>query len=305
MEKIIPKLDRSLLQKELTEEKYIRDTNFGGNQIYIIDHKDSPNLMLEIGRLREVTFRDAGGGTGKNYDIDSFDTAEMPFQQIIVWNPDDEEIIGGYRFLHCKYLKTYKEIEIKTPTSKLFKYSEKFIKEYLPYTIELGRSFVQPYYQPSKNVRKGIFSLDNLWDGLGAIILENTDVRFFFGKITMYSESDLFARELIMYFLNTFFPDPERLVYPVEPVLLKHDVKIFENIFTGKSYEENFKILQQSVRKRNETIPPLVNAYMNLSSTMKTFGTSINKNFGGVEETGILITIADIYNEKKDRYIKY
>ena len=303
MENIIPKADRELLVAELTKERFIKRTNFGKNEIYIVNHLNSPHLMQEIGRLREIAFREAGGGTGKSVDIDSYDLGENPFEQLIVWDPERLEIVGGYRFIHMNNLEIDASGQVKTPTSKLFQLSAKFIKEYLPVTIELGRSFVQPDYQPSKNPRVGLFSLDNLWDGLGAIIKNNPDVEYFFGKITMYPDTDLLAREGIMYFLDRFFPDPDRLVYPHNPLELKSDPAVFEEIFNQDSYAENYKALQQLVRKQNENIPPLVNAYMNLSPTMKTFGTSVNPTFGDVEETGIMIRIADIYNEKKERHI--
>jgi len=303
IKEIIPKVERSLLLGELNESTFVRQTNFGKNLIYIVDHKNAPNVMREIGRLREIAFRDAGGGTGKSIDIDSYDLGENPFNQLLVWNPEDQEIVGGYRFIHCKFLERDETGIVKTPTSKLFWYSAYFIQKYLPSTIELGRSFVQPDYQPAKNMRKGMYSLDNLWDGLGAIIMQNKDAEYFFGKITMYNKADLLAREAILYFLNKFFPDHENLVRPHKPVPPKTDPGVFNRLFAGRNYDENYKILQQFVRKQNESIPPLVNAYMNLSSTMKTFGTSANESFGEVEETGIMITIADIFSEKRDRHL--
>ena len=304
MKEIIPAIDRAVLKQELTRKRFIRYTNFGKNEIYIVDANNASETVREIGRLREITFRAAGGGTGKDCDIDAYDTGDNPFGQLIVWNPDDEQIIGGYRFKHCKDLEMDDEGRIKTPTSKLFAYSEKFVKEFIPVTIELGRSFVQPDYQPMRNMRKGLYSLDNLWDGLGALVLENPDVRYLFGKITMYRHTDLLAREAIVYFLRRFFPDPEKLVYPHDPVPLKTDPGVFKKIFTGADYDENYKLLQQFVRSRKENIPPLVNAYMNLSSTMKFFGTALNRSFGDVEESGIIIKIADIYSAKKDRHLE-
>ncbi|MBE0637752.1 MAG: GNAT family N-acetyltransferase [Bacteroidales bacterium] len=303
MKNIIPKVDRKLLLDELTDERFVRNTNFGRNKIFIFNSNNSPNLMQEIGRLREISFREAGGGTGDVTDIDSYDLGDNPFEQLIVWDPEKLEIIGGYRFIHGRKLTIDNLGKVKTPTSKLFHLSERFVQDYLPTTIELGRSFVQPDYQPSKNPRLGIYSLDNLWDGLGALIKNNPDVQYFFGKITMYPSSDLLAREAILYFLNKFFPDPDRLVFPYEPLELKTDPHFFEAIFDRDCYAENYKALQQFVRKQNENIPPLVNAYMNLSATMKTFGTSINKSFGNVEETGIMIRIPDIFDEKKERHI--
>jgi len=303
MKAIVPALDRKLLKDELTEEKFVRETNNGNNLIYIIDYHDSPNLMNEIGRLREITFRDAGGGTGKRIDVDVFDTRDIPFKQLIVWNPEDEEIVGGYRFLRGKDIMVGDDGEVQSPTSRLFKFSKKFIDEYLPNTIELGRSFVQPLYQPTYNIRKGMYSLDNVWDGLGAIVIQNPGIKYFFGKITMYPHFNLLARDLILFFLTKYFPDHEKLIIPHDPVIIQTDTTVLENIFTGQCYDEDYKILMHHVRGLKENIPPLVNAYMNLSSTMRTFGTAVNHNFGNVEETGIIVTIKDVYNFKKERHL--
>jgi hypothetical protein len=302
MDKIIPPVDRSKLEEELTKKKFLRHTNNGNREIYIIDYHDSPNLMREIGRVREISFRDAGGGTGKAMDIDNFDTEEFPFKQLIVWDPIDKEIIGGYRFKKGADIKVDKDGNVYSPTAHLFKFSELFIKDYLPYTIELGRSFVQTDYQPVKNIKKGIFSLDNVWDGLGALIVEYPGVRYFFGKITMYKHFNVNARDLILFFMYKFFPDPEDLLYPFKPLGIASDPEELDEIFNGKNYIENYKILNQQVRNLKENIPPLVNTYINLSATMKTFGTAINETFGDVEETGILISINDIYPKKKERH---
>lgn len=304
METIIPPVDVEVLEKELTEEVFVRETNNGNNEIYIFTHDQCPNLMKEVGRLRETTFRDAGGGTGKAIDIDKYDTAEIPFKQLIVWNPRDKEVTGGYRFIHGKDLvKVSKGKDIQSPTARLFSLSDKFIKETLPYCIELGRSFVQPNYQPYYNIRKGMYSLDNLWDGLGAIVIDYPDVKFLFGKVTMYPQFDRLARDLMLFFLNKHFPDKDKLMLPIASLPIETDEKILRNIFTGCNYEEDYKILNTQIRRLNENIPPLVNAYMNLSSTMRTFGTALNENFGNVEETGIIVTIKDIYDIKKDRHI--
>ena len=300
---IIPPVDKALLEAELTPGKFVRKTNNGNNLIYIFDYKDSPNLMQELGRLREITFRDSGGGTGQEIDIDTFDLGDEPFRQLIVWNPEEREIVGGYRFLQGDKILIDENREAHSPTAELFNFSEKFIKEYLPWSIELGRSFVQPNYQPQFNLRKGMYSLDNIWDGLGAIVIDNPGYKYLFGKLTMYPHYDHFARDLVLYFLQKFFPDKENLLSPKEPLLLRHDRQFLDSHFIGTTYEDNYKILVQLVRKQNETVPPLVNAYMSLSSTMKTFGTSLNHGFGDVEETGILITIGHIYDFKIDRHI--
>jgi len=303
MKKIIQPIDPELIQQELTKDKFVRITNNGNKEIYIITHHNSPNVMQEIGRLREVTFRDAGGGTGKEVDIDKYDTAEIPFKQLIVWSPEDKLILGGYRYLQGKDIKTDKDGKVISPTAGLFKYSSKFIEEFLPHSIELGRSFIQPFYQATFNIRKGIYSLDNLWDGIGAMIVDNPDLKFFFGKMTMYSHFNKKARDMVLYFLNKWFPDTEKLMTPYSPLKYSMGIKELDSIFSNEKYEDDYKALFQQVRALKENIPPLMNAYMNLSPTMRTFGTAINESFGGVEETGILITIEDIYDIKKDRHI--
>ncbi|HNY01157.1 MAG TPA: GNAT family N-acetyltransferase [Bacteroidales bacterium] len=303
METIIPPVDVKLLEAELSDCTFLRNTNNGHKKIFAFTAHDSPNLMREVGRLREITFRDAGGGTGKSLDIDEFDTMEVPFQQLIVWDPVESEIVGGYRFLHGSDIPCGKEGCVHSATAELFSFSPRFIRDYLPHSIELGRSFVQPNYQPLVNFRKGMYALDNLWDGLGAMIIENPDVRFFFGKMTMYPDYNRAARDLVLYFLRRYFPDKESLMRAIEPVVCETPDIEMAGVFSADTYEENYKILVHEVRTRGENVPPLVNAYMNLSPTMRTFGTAINHQFGEVEETGIMIYIDDIYPRKKERHL--
>ena len=304
MEPIIDRIDKHLLEAELDESTFLRNTNNGHNKIYVFTAHESPNLMREVGRLREITFRDAGGGTGKSVDIDEFDTMEVPFQQLIVWDPVEKEISGGYRFIHGRDIQCARNECMHSATAELFTFSDKFTRDYLPLSIELGRSFVQPNYQPIVNFRKGMYSLDNLWDGLGAMIIENPEVKYFFGKMTMYPEYNRTARDYVLFFLQKYFPDTETLMVPNEPVIPETPDAVIAEIFSARTYEENYKILIQEVRRHGEHVPPLVNAYMNLSPTMRTFGTAINHGFGEVEETGILIHIEDIYPRKKERHLK-
>lgn len=304
MQEIIDAIDRRLLEKELIPERFVKQTNSGNNEIYIVTYHNAPNVTREIGRLREITFRDAGGGTGMDCDLDEFDVdEENPFHQLLVWEPREKEIIGGYRFIHGKTLRRNKDGRINTPTSELFQLSEQFIKEYLPYTIELGRSFVQPNFQPTVNLRKGMYALDNIWNGLGAILIQNPDVRYYFGKITMYPQFNLEARDMILYFMQKYFGDKSNLVYPYQQLEITTPVTYLSDLFNGGSYDKDYKILVQQVRLRHENIPPLVNTYMNLSATMLFFGTSLNPGFGDVEESGILVTVDDIYDFKKERHL--
>ena len=302
METIIEAVSKEALLDELNANRYVRKTNNGNNQIYIITAHNSPQVMREIGRLRELTFRHAGGGTGKSIDLDEYDTSEHPYQQLLVWNPEEKEIVGAYRFILCRDAE-YENGEVKLATTELFKFSQKFYSDYLPYTIELGRSFIQPAYQPSEGKRKGLFSLDNLWDGLGALIVDNPSQKHFYGKVTMYTDFNVEARDHILAFMNYYFPDPEKLVTPIFPVKIENDLSEFINELKTLDYKSGYALMNKKVRALGENIPALVNAYMNLSSTMKSFGTAINPGFGGVEETGILVTMADIYESKKERHL--
>jgi hypothetical protein len=303
MQDIIDKIPREALLKELTKERFVRKTNNGDNEIYIITHHDSPNTMQEIGRLREVTFRQAGGGTGLAVDIDDFDICAHPYKQLLVWDPIEHEIVGAYRYILCKDAE-YVNGKVLLATTELFNFSDEFYKTYLPYTIELGRSFIQPMYQPSEQFRKGLFSLDNLWDGLGAIVVDNPEMKYYNGKVTMYTDFNVKARDYILSFMKYYFPDSQKLVTPIHSIEIKTDVSEFLNEIKDKPFKEGHTILNKLVRSLGENIPPMVNAYSNLSSTMLSFGTAINPTFGGVEETGILVTIADIYKSKSDRHIE-
>ncbi|MFH0761255.1 MAG: GNAT family N-acetyltransferase [Bacteroidota bacterium] len=302
IKRIAPQVSRQKILSELTPEHYLRDTNYNHNQIYTFTAEECPNLMREVGRLREISFRDAGGGTGEEIDIDNFDLSENSYHQLIVWDPKEEEILGGYRYIYCSHIDSSEKAEQYLSTSHLFHFTDKFVKEYMPYTIELGRSFVQPLYQSTRLLRKGMYALDNLWDGIGALSLEYDKALYYFGKVTMYTDYDSAGRNMILYFLNKYFPDPDHLVVPLQPLIQPHELDYLAPIFNGGSYNEDYKILSKEVRTLGLRIPPLINSYMSLSPTMKTFGTAINDEFGGVEETGILITIADMYEEKTQRH---
>ncbi len=299
MEPIIQPVDRELLRSELTPERKVRDTNKAGNEIYTFTAAECPNLMREVGRLREVAFREAGGGTGLEVDIDEEDTAEGGYGQLIVWDPVAEEIVGGYRFIVCTSSNPG-----HLSTEHYFRFSDLFRRRFLPYTIELGRSFVQPAYQARGNA-KSIYALDNLWDGIGALIVLNPKAKYLFGKVTMYTSYKSVARNALIWFLRRYFPDKERLVEGINPIELDLDDPYYETLFNGENYQENYRILIQKIREVNEHIPPLINAYMNLSPSMRVFDTVSNPDFGDVEETGILVTIPDIYPEKRERYTRW
>lgn len=300
---IIQPVNKELLKSELTPDRQLRMTNKSHNEIYIVTAHNAPNVMREIGRLREIVFREAGGGTGKEVDIDEFDICENCYKQLIVWNPEEQEIIGGYRYLPGTDWEYDEKGQPILATSHMFHFSEKFIREYAPQTVELGRSFVSLPYQSSRMGAKSLFALDNLWDGLGALTVVRPNVRYYFGKMTMYPSYIRKGRDMILYFLKKYFDDKENLIIPMKPLELETNPQELETLFSGKNFKEDYLILNREIRLLGYNIPPLVNAYMSLSPTMKLFGTAINYGFGDVEETGILIAIDEIFENKRKRHI--
>lgn len=301
--RIVDPVDPALIEKELTDDSFLRTANKGGGLLYVVDAHTAPNTMREIGRLREITFRAAGGGTGLDCDIDSYDTMTPPCRQLVVWNKESRQIMGGYRFIHGSEVALENGVP-RIATSHMFRFSDKFLSEYLPYTIELGRSFVVTEYQSSRAGAKALFALDNLWDGLGALTVKYPDIKYLFGKMTMYPDYPRQCRDMILFFLHKHFPDTDNLIFPFNPLVIDLNRSDLCTLFSGLTFKDDYRILNAAIRNHGMSIPPLVNAYMNLSPTMRTFGTAVNDLFGDVEETGILISIADIFEEKKNRHIQ-
>lgn len=304
MEKIIDPVEVSLLKAELTSDKKLQDTNKGGNELYVITAHDSPNVMREIGRLREEAFRAAGGSSGLSMDIDEFDTMENPYHQIVVWDPDAEAILGGYRYILGPDVRLDENGVPRLATAHMFKFSEEFIRDYLPHTVELGRSFVSLGYQSSKAGAKAIFAMDNLWDGIAAVIMQHPQILFFFGKMTMYPSYNQAARDLILHFLWKHFPDPDELVRPLVPVIPQSSTDLMDVILKDRNFKEDYRNLKDAVRRIGTSIPPLVNSYINTSPTMKMFGTAVNHEFSEVEETAILVCFHEMYEDKVSRHIE-
>lgn len=304
MKDIIAPISKALLEQELNENTFLRYTNKGGNELYIINDQTGPNTLLEIGRLRELAFRDSGGGTGLDCDLDDYDKGPHAYQQLIVWDPEAKEIIGGYRFIKCKNAVDNLG-NLHLSTTHYFDFSALFIQNYLPITIELGRSFVQPMYQGKEGGKKALFSLDNLWDGLGALVVLNPEIEYFFGKVTMYKSFEPSARDYILAFMQTRFPDTDNLLKakPELHAAINSNVEEFVNNIKELDYKSAYNMLNSYVKSKEESVPPLINSYMSLSSTMRTFETANNPDFGDVEETCILVRINDIYPEKSERHI--
>ena len=304
MEEIIAPVEKSLIIAELTKERFLRKTNRGDNEIYVVDWHNSPNTVREIGRLREISFREAGGSSGLAMDLDEFDTMENPYQQLIVWDPDAQAILGGYRYILGNNIRLDDKGQPVLATSHMFYFSEEFVEDYLPHVIELGRSFVTPDYQSSKAGAKALFALDNLWDGLAALMILYPSMFYYFGKMTMYPSYDTVGRDLILHFLWKHFGGSEHLVYPIEPVVPGMDPKVAKLILKEDDFKKDYMCLKEAIKSLGTSIPPLVNSYMQSSPTMKMLGTAVNHEFSEVEETAILIEFDTMYHEKKIRHVE-
>lgn len=302
-EEIIEAVDPLLIEAELTPGRLLRKTNRASNEIYIIDAHSAPNTMREIGRLREISFRASGGGTGKACDIDEFDLMDPPCRQILVWSPATREIIGAYRYIAGGDIKVLPDGTPRIAMGHMFRFSDNFMRNHLCKTIELGRSFVRPEYQTTNGGVKSIYALDNLWDGLGALTVIHPETEYLFGKMTMYPTYPTKCRDLLLYFLHRYFPDREHLVRPIEPLRSAHTDEELKPFFVGNDFKEDYRRLNRLIRDNGINIPPLINAYMMLSPSMRIFGTAINHDFGDVEETGIFIKISEIAESKKSRHI--
>ena len=302
-EEIIQPISKEILKSELTPERRLRMTNKSHNEIYVFHASEAPHVMQEVGRLREIAFRTSGGGTGKSMDIDKFDTMPNGCKQLIVWNPEAEEIIGGYRYLFGEDWQLKADGQPNLAMSHMYRFSDEFMKDYAPYTVELGRSFVSLDYQNVRKNTKSIFALDNLWDGLGALTVINPRCKYFLGKMTMYPSFVRRGRDMILYFLRKHFGDNEHLAVPMDAVGIDTPEEELKKLFYEDDFKRDYRLLNHQVRELGYNIPPLVNAYMNLSPTMRFFGTAVNHEFGEVEESGILIAVDEIFEEKRVRHI--
>lgn len=302
-EPLIDPIPLEVLKSELTPDRKLRNTNKGHNEIYVVNWHNAPNVLKEIGRLRELTFRASGGGAGVACDLDEMDRMEKPYQQIIVWDPDAEAIIGGYCYLLGPDVTFDEQGQPRTAVAHMFRMSREYIEDYLPHTMELRRAFVVPDYQSSKAGAKALFALDNLWDGIAAVMLRHPNIMYFLGKMSFYKDYPAPARDLLLHFIRKHFPDPDGLLTPIEPVEIATAPEILDLILKDDDFKEDYRNLKDALKRLGPGIPPMINTYINASPTMRTFGTSIFREFGDIYDTCILIAIDEMADDKRVRHI--
>lgn len=302
---LIEPVDRRLIKAELNDRTFLRRTQKAGNEIYIINPQTAPHALLELGRVRELTFRATGAGSGKDVDLDHFDLEDPACYQLMVWDPDNEEIIGAYRFTLWAKATFHPNGQPYVNTEHLFHFSDKFIRDYMPYTIEMARAFIQPQYQSVKGGVKSLYALDNIWDGIGGLVAISPDVKYLAGKVSIYSTSPEMSRKAMIFFLDKFFGDREGLLTGKGAETFTDEEKTYFNgLFNADTEKENYKILSSYVKSLDDYVPPLIHSYIELSSSMKTFGTVFDPSFGDVYDTAMIITLADVYEKKWKRYVE-
>ena len=299
--KIINPVEKKIIKKELDNASLICETKRGGRLVFSLTAHDCPNIMNEIGRLRELVFRNAGSKSNYNKDIDDHDTKPNPYKQLLVWDSKEEKIIAGYRYAMLEDLETSGKIKDEEffASENYFKFSNTFKKNYCPSGVDLGRAFIIPEYQVKNNYRKGMFVLDNVWDGLGKLI-SSRGIKYMFGRLVLFSNFNEEIRELILYYLYYHFGNHDELIAAKKPSYLFQ--KKEKSIFVADGYKENYLHLSQYAKERGVLLPPLIQVYMRVSPNMQVFASAIDNDFGESEETFIMLTTEDFYPHIKKNY---
>lgn len=306
MKKIIAPIDPQLMKQELTEDLFFCEAAHGNAKVYLLDNLTAPNVMKEIGRLREMAFRQGGGGTGEPMDLDRFDLDPSlgGYKQILLWDPERDSIIGGYRFVCCRNCQMDSEGQPIMPSSHLFTFSQRFLKHEFRNTIELSRSFISPEYQSTGDgLRQSVFALDNLLDAISKLP-HMLHIKYFFGKMTIYRSFPQECLDMLQYFLHKYFPPrgKDSWLTAKQPIPFPAEGSM-DDIFNGGDFANDYRILKDRLKQFDARIPPMINTYMNLSNTMQYFGGGFNDEFGDVIECGAIVKHQDILKERFKKVI--
>jgi 1-acyl-sn-glycerol-3-phosphate acyltransferase len=284
---------RQDIKKELKEMRLLGET-VDHKKIYLYEYSEGSIILKELGRLREITFRKVGEGSGKRRDHDEYD---IYYQHIILWDDEDLEIVGSYRIANSNKVMELLGIE-GFYTSTIFDFKEKFMP-YFEDSIELGRSFVQPKYWGSR-------ALDYLWYGIGAYLKEHENIKYMFGAVSLSSLYSKEAQNMILYFYERHFGGYSELAESRNRYLLSNkEKKEFDEVFTGSNYRENFRTLKTNLQHYNATVPTLFKQYTELCEDggVKFLDFGIDPDFGDCMDGLILVDVDKIKPSKRDRYI--
>jgi putative hemolysin len=289
--------NRQELKKELKKCKLLGTTK-DDKRIYLYDGEDKNSIVVnEIGRLRELSFRKVGEGVNKKRDIDKYDRY---YKHIVLWDNEDLEIVGAYRIGETKNIveKFGKEALY---ASTLFDFNENFDK-YLNDSIELGRSFVQPKYWGSR-------ALDYLWQGIGAYLRNNPEVKYLFGPVSMSATYSKVAKDMILHFYDMNFHDEEKLVNAKIPYNFNSDERLINNLdseLNSDDYKENFRTLKKALAAINANVPTLYKQYADLCEEggIKFCAYNVDPDFSNCVDSFILVEIDKMKEAQKKRYIQ-
>ncbi len=284
---------RQIIKQELRQGELLGETS-DGKQIILCNWFPESSLMREIGRLRELSFRKVGEGTGERRDLDKYD---QHYRHLVLWDNESLEIVGAYRLGEGNHIldKIGKE---GFYSANLFKFHEAF-DAYLENSLELGRSFVQPRYWGSR-------ALDYLWQGLGAYIRHHPEIRYLFGPVSISAHYPPESRDMLIYFYGTYFNHQERLVTSNNPCQLCDKAREeFRDIFKGDDFNHDQKELKHQLSMQNMGIPTLYKQYSDLCEEggVKFLDFGIDPDFSGCTDGFLLVDVSKIKETKRRRYI--
>lgn len=281
------------LRSQIYNNEFIGQTT-DGKKIFLVEYQKSKDIIREIARLRELTFRKVGEGTGTKKDTDRFDKY---YKHIVLWDDNQLEIVGSYRLADGKSVLT----ELNSDafyTSTLFKFNNNFIP-LLFNAVELGRSFVQSKYWNS-------LALDYLWQGIGKYLSINQHIRYLFGPVSLSNNYSSEAKEMIVYFFSKWFPPKREYIHSFNPFeLSKNSVEKLNQIFKFDDYQKELAILKNLLNNLGFTIPVLYKQYADLCMPggVQFLGFNIDSNFGNCVDALILVDLYYLKENKKRRYL--
>lgn len=281
-----------LIKHELYHSERLGSTN-DGKKIFLIKADSCPNVMREISRLREITFRKVGEGTGKSFDTDTYDEH---YHHIVLWDDDDLEIVGSYRLGITSEIIEEKGIEGLYNASQ-FTIHETF-NDVLSQSIELGRSFVQAKYWKTN-------ALDYIWQGIGAFVMKNPQIRYLWGAVSISNSYSELAKAMIVYYYKKWYLGDTSFATPHKAfVITKIQEQEIEAMFTGSNHEEDFRILKFGLKGLGFSVPVLYRRYTELCNYggAKFASFSVDEGFMNAIDGLIVVDLHALRDEYKERY---
>lgn len=280
------------LEEELGKDKLI--LSFRGVEVYALAGEEAPRTMREIGRIREREFRAVGAGRDVETDLDDLDFGLGAYRQLIAWDPEQRELVGAYRYLLCADASGDPSLA-RMRTARLFDFSPAFVRDYLPYAVELGRSVV------NREAKRAIMGLYTVWSGLGALMKEYADLRYFFGNFSVYSSYPRRARELLLRFLELNYGERIGLLRPKAGLEWEYERAGAFPFVGDKSADHSALVAEFSAL--GQSVPPILLSYLGATDDLRYLGTARDADFGGALECAILVPFATVNEKARSRFI--